>query len=329
VNDQERWRDATAARAAGWVPDPVGPGSAVCCVVGTAGPGSAGATTSAVTLAAVAGGVLVEADADGGVLGLRYGGWLGRDAPSLASLLAALQPGASSQVVASHVQRLPNGVPAVLVSPAAEEAIGPVARLAEVLPLLRAALPGQVLVVDVGRLRPGPAIALAGQAEVVVVVARPTEDGMGCLLARLPVLVTQAPRLVVGVRKEGRYPFGNVRDTVTAQARRLGGSVTVLPVPDDPRGVARLAQPPRRGPRRDSRRAGGLAQAVEPVLQLLPEQAAAGDPVTQPAASAGHSSGHAIGLGGGAHGRRADRRTGAATGQRPDVERGLTGGSGR
>jgi hypothetical protein len=251
--------------------------SGACWVVGTAGPGSAGATTCAVALATLAGALLVEAGCDGGVLGLRYGGWVGRDAPSLASLLASLEDDSDPDAVIQHAQRLPSGVPAVLLNPTAEEAIGPVERLTLTLPALRRALSGRALVVDVGRLRPGAGLTMAGQADAVTIVIHPTAEGVGALLARLPVLLAQLPFLVVLVKEgTGRagYPFTNVRDTILDTAWPTGGALVVLPLPDDPRGVAALTEPAPRRPW-STNRSGALAGAIRELLDTLARTAPA------------------------------------------------------
>jgi hypothetical protein len=112
---------------------------ACCWTVGAAGPGSPGVTTLAVALATVADGLVVEADADGGVLAARYGCWLNDRAPSLASLVTVLRPGVTSAAAADHIQRLPAGTRAVLGAPDVEEAAGPVEQLVAHLDLLRAA----------------------------------------------------------------------------------------------------------------------------------------------------------------------------------------------
>jgi hypothetical protein len=251
--------------------DAAGPGS--CWVVGTAGPGSAGATTTAVAMARHASALMVEADGDGGVLGFRYGGWLGREAPSLASLLAALSQGERAAALEAHAQLLPCGVPVVVSAPGGEDAVGPVEQLGRDLPALREALPGVRLVLDCGRLRPeGTGLGLGRQADALVVVLRPSEEGIGTMFTRLHAFQLAAELLVVGVRGEGRYPFGNVRDAI---ADHSGGSsrVRVVHLPEDPRAVAALARPRHgRGDLRDRRAPAsraGLVAAVAGLCDML------------------------------------------------------------
>ena len=225
------------------------PRLARCWAVGTLGPGSAGASTLAVAIATYLDGLLVEADADGGVLGARYGGWLNESAPSLASLLAALHTHADTAVIEDHLQRLPGGARAVLVAPDTEAAIGPVRRLAEDLTLVRQRLAGQTLVVDIGRVRSdSPSLRLAEQADALVAVVKPEVESLGCLLARLPALLEQIPTLVVAVRGDGPYALADIRAAVNL---RTHGRIPVVAVPEDPRGVRALSQgnKARRSPR--------------------------------------------------------------------------------
>ena len=71
---------------------------------------SSGATTLALALAgSLERAVLIEADADGGVLALRYG--LARE-PGMATL-AASRPGSGGGVL-DHAQALPGGLPVVV-----------------------------------------------------------------------------------------------------------------------------------------------------------------------------------------------------------------------
>jgi hypothetical protein len=241
---------------------------AVCWAVGTVGPGSAGASTLAVAVATHTAGLLVEADSDGGVLGARYGCWLNESAPSLASLLAALDTQVNAASLEGQFQRLPAGARAALLVPDAEGAAGPVRRLADDLPSLRQRLPGQTLVLDLGRVRPdGPSLRLAAEADVLVTVVKPEVESLGCLLARLPALTEQVRRIGVAVRGQGPYALADIRAIIQMNC---GAGILVVPVPDDPRGVAALGQtrPAGRPPRRARavtalmRSAGALAAVL-------------------------------------------------------------------
>jgi hypothetical protein len=266
-------------------PDSLDSGAA-CWAIAAAGHGAPGATTMGVAVAAAVAGLLVEADIDGGVLGTRYGCWLHDEAPSLASLMASLRPGVAAAAVNDHVQLLPSGVRAVLLPPSAEEAAGAVEHLAVSLDLLRATLPGDRLVLDLGRLHAaGPALDLATAADAVVVVARPTVEELAGLLARLPHLAARFERLAVAIRGDGPYRPAEIRAEAAARARR---AVPVVTIPEDPRAVRGLAVPP------DGRRAhrierSPLMRAVRELCNAfrVPDAAGAGEVAT--ARSAGHA----------------------------------------
>lgn len=213
-------------------------GPARCWTVGTLGPGSAGASTLAVAMATCLGGLLVEADADGGVLGARYENWLDERAPSLSSVLAALHTYAGLASVDQQLQRLPGGARAVLSAPDAESVLNPVLRLVEDLDDLRRGLAGETMVLDIGRVRPGSAsLMLAEQADALIAVVRPEAESLGCLMARLPVMLEQVPRLLVAVRGQGPYTLADIRAAI---ALRAGVRIAVVGVPEDAHGVQAL-----------------------------------------------------------------------------------------
>ena len=165
---------------------------------------SGGATTVAMTLAAVLeDAVLVEADADGGVLALRYG--LSRE-PGLVSLAASRQP--PGDVVVDHAQRLPGGM-AVVVGPESPERATQLLRSAgpRITALLSEPCPVN-LVVDLGRLSPsGPGTALAAAAPLALVVARPYAEELIAAAERLASLGDErrpGPRRVGPVLRQRR-----------------------------------------------------------------------------------------------------------------------------
>jgi MinD-like ATPase involved in chromosome partitioning or flagellar assembly len=144
-----------------------------------------GATTAALALAVAAGplpaSLIVEADPDGGDLAARCE--LAVE-PGLSSLAASGRHGAPVDL-ADHVQPLPAGPFALLAPPSpgltrsALAALG--GRLADAL----GAWPGAV-VVDCGRWAPnGPAVPLAAVADTLVVVLRPTVQGIEHVRTRL------------------------------------------------------------------------------------------------------------------------------------------------
>lgn len=189
---------------------------------------SGGATTVAMTLAAVLeDAVLVEADADGGVLALRYG--LSRE-PGLVSLAASRQP--PGDVVLDHAQRLPGGM-AVVVGPESPERATQLLRSAghRITGLLAGPCPVD-LVVDLGRLSPsGPGTALVSAAPLVLVVARPHADELIAAAERLASLGDGAALVLVGA---GPY---SARDVTTQLGCRVIGTVA-----DDVHGARALAE---------------------------------------------------------------------------------------
>ncbi|HEV8554775.1 MAG TPA: hypothetical protein VGR06_00055 [Actinophytocola sp.] len=269
---------------------------AVCWAIAAAGHGAPGATTVGVAVAAAVAGLLVEADIDGGVLGARYGCWLHDEAPSLASLVASLRPGVTAAAVNDHVQLLPSGVRAVLLPPSAEDAAGAVEHLAFNLDLLRAALPGGRLVLDLGRLHAaGTALDLASAADAVVVVARPTVEELAGLLARMPHLAARFERLAVAIRGDGPYRQAEIRAEAAARA---GRAVPVVTIPEDPRTVRGLAVPPE-GRRAHRLERSPLMRAVRELCNAfrVQETAEAGEATT--AESAGRPApGQPAGVGG-------------------------------
>jgi hypothetical protein len=176
---------------------------------------SAGATTLALTLAGCSdGAVLVEADADGGVLALRYG--LSRE-PGLLSLAASRQPSAES--VLEHAQRLPGGLP-VVVAPESPQRAGQLLRTAgQRLAALLAGVEGTQLV-DVGRISPtSPACTIAAAAAVVLIVVRPRAEELVAAVERVVALGDRAGLVLVG---SGPY---SASDVTTQLGCRVFGSI--------------------------------------------------------------------------------------------------------
>ncbi len=224
-----------------------------CWAVGTAGPGSPGATTLALAMAASAGGAVIEADADGGVLAARCDLYLHAGAPGLDSLVAA----ASGPLhILDHVQRCGGDVAVVVAAPTEETVAGALRTLVSVLPELRrqAEVP---LVVDVGRVRQASA-ALLGACDGLVLVSGASREALACALARLPGLFLWVRRIVLAVHGPGPYPLSDVRRLVADQ---VGGmAVPVVAIQDDPRGATALVEGTRR------RRPSALLRAAGQVL---------------------------------------------------------------
>lgn len=254
------WLGARGARG-----EPAFP--ARCWTVGTLGPGSAGATTVAVAVATHVRGLLLEADSDGGVLWARYSGWMDEQAPLLADLLAALPTYGGLAEVMEQLQQLPGGARVALLTPDAESAMGAVRALAEDLEHLRHRLSGETLVVDVGRVRPdGSSLMLAEQAEALIAVVRPDMESLRTLMARLPALQEQIPRLLVAVRGDGPYPLPDIRAAV---ADRAGVGIAVVGVPEDPNGVVAWQRGRNAKRTLSGRSSGSLTHSARILVSLL------------------------------------------------------------
>ncbi len=196
---------------------------------------SCGATTLALALAAsLERAVLVEADADGGLLALRYG--LGRE-PGLLSLAASRQ--VSGDGILDHAQRLPGGLPVVVAPESPERATHLLRSAGARLGGLLAAIDGFDVVVDAGRLGPSsPALCLVPSASVALVVARPRAEELVAAAERVAAIGPAAGLVLAG---SGCY---TPRD-VEAQL----GCPVLGTIADDPRAARALAE-------------GGSAQAL-------------------------------------------------------------------
>jgi hypothetical protein len=202
--------------------------------------GSPGATTVGLGMAAClpesVDGLFVEADPAGGALMARFG--LERE-PSLLTLAAAARSGATAELVEQHVQRLPGGLPVVVSPPDPEQVRAALTVGRDWAALLRTWTieptdRGRVRVVvwDCGRLDPGSAaLPIVRSADAMVLLARPCDDQLAHLAARLPVVSgwSRMPCLVlVGA---GHSP---------AAVHEVLGSEVMGHAPHDPRGAALL-----------------------------------------------------------------------------------------
>jgi len=197
--------------------------------------GSPGVSTLALGIAAgwpAAGVVLVEADPDGGDLAARFGR---HPDPGLLSFVAAVRSGATAHLLRGHAQRLPLDVDAVLAPPGAGASAAVHALALGGAGMLRAAAREASVVVDVGRLvHGGPALAVAGFAADVVLVARPVLEDLTQIQARLGWLrEAVGGRLWLALVGSGPYP-------ATEVARDLGMRVLGEVPGDDRHGVGVL-----------------------------------------------------------------------------------------
>lgn len=189
---------------------------------------SGGATTLAMTLAGVLDdAVLVEADADGGVLALRYG--LSRE-PGLVSLAASRQ--AAPDVILDHAQRLPGGLAVVVGPESAERATQLLRSAGQRIAGLLAGANDIDLVVDLGRLSPSsPGTPLAAAASLTLVVARPRAEELVAAAERVASLGEGSGLVLVG---PGPYSAADVTNQLGC---RVLGTVA-----HDPRGARALAE---------------------------------------------------------------------------------------
>ena len=179
--------------------------------------------------------LMVEADADGGVLAARAGLSLHPDAPGLSALLARLADNNDDpQRDVGVGQLLASGVwvaPSVTAMEPATALAGQFAgRLSEV--RTRCTVP---LVVDVGRLRPGsPAWLLASAADVVVVVVSPSVASIDALLGRSARLCQLGDVVVVVVNGAGAFSGSEI----AVELDRRRSTLRVVGVlPHDPAGA--------------------------------------------------------------------------------------------
>ncbi len=116
--------------------------------------------------------LLLEADADGGALALRY---QLPTKPGLISLAAAARRGLSKDQIWDHAQSLPGGLPAVLAPDGPEQANEVLRGSGRELGRWLSSLPDIDVIADVGRLSIGSAaFELVSAADAVLGVVRPT-----------------------------------------------------------------------------------------------------------------------------------------------------------
>ncbi|HVW33622.1 MAG TPA: hypothetical protein VHL53_13870 [Acidimicrobiia bacterium] len=143
--------------------------------------GSPGVTTLARALAGVwpRPALLVELDPAGGDLAARGGFAL---EPGLASLALAARSGLNPEMLASHTQTLPDGA-SLVVAPVHPWQVGAALEVvAASLAPAAAGLAGVDVLADCGRLDgSSPVLGVVEKADAVVLVARPTLDGLAHL----------------------------------------------------------------------------------------------------------------------------------------------------
>jgi MinD-like ATPase involved in chromosome partitioning or flagellar assembly len=197
--------------------------------------GSPGVTTTALAVAAswVRAGrrrLLLEADADGGSVALRY---QMPTKPGLISLAAAARKELDRNELWDHAQLLPGGLAAVLAPEGPEQAAMALRSISRELgPWLRD-LPDVDVVADLGRLSvASPALELARSADALLLVARPVANQLQPAAQRLAAIARLGPKVgwvMIGDRPyapsevEAAYGFPVV--TVLPADRRTAGAL--------------------------------------------------------------------------------------------------------
>ena len=137
--------------------------------------------------------LLLEADADGGTLALRY---RLPTKPGLLSLAAATRHGLAPEQLWDHAQSLPGGLPVVLGPEGPEQATEVLRSNGRELGQWLRSLPGVDVIADVGRLSLGSAaFELARSADAVLGVARPVAAQLQPAAQRLTALGPYGPRV--------------------------------------------------------------------------------------------------------------------------------------
>ncbi len=162
--------------------------------------------------------LLVEADADGGVLAARYGLSL---QPGLTELAGAARMGIDAHELHRYTQTMSSGVSVIVAHPAAEQTAAALRTSATHLAETLVKLPRTDVIVDLGRLRPGtPATALAAACDAVIVVVRSSADELVTLLSRLATLERVAP-IELALVGRSPYPADEVRRAVGVEQIHL------------------------------------------------------------------------------------------------------------
>ena len=182
--------------------------------------GSCGATTLAYDLVARAGNgaLLIEADPDGGCLAACLDVAL---KPGLMELAGAARTGIDADAVWRFAQTTRDGVAVVVAHPSAEQTN---AALRAALGHVLAAVAGvdTIVVVDIGRIRPGSAsLAAAASADHTIVVSNNSLEATVALAHRSQLLSACASPMVV---LNTAQPYG-VADVADATHQRVWGVI--------------------------------------------------------------------------------------------------------
>lgn len=236
--------------------------------------GSPGVTTFSVALAArwpaPARVVLVEADPSGGDVATRFSL---PPSPGLLTLAADVRSGNPDPALLwRHAQALPGGLPVIAAPPDADQARAALLALApnSTFTVLRLAAhtSGNVVIVDCGRIDHGsPAMGIAREADVLMLLTHAHADHLAHLARKLPAVGRWAPRPVLLLVGDGYS---------TAEVARELGVPPLGRVPHDSLGAAVLcgrrprSRWSRGGPSRSA--LGRFANKVTTLLAATPSE---------------------------------------------------------
>ncbi len=152
--------------------------------------------------------LLIEADADGGMIAARHALPL---QPGLTELAGAARLGLSAGELGRYVQVMASGVPLIVAHPAGEQTSAALRTAAGHLATTLADYPSCDTLIDLGRLRPSaPSTPLANACESIVVVVRCVAEELVTMLSRLSALQRIAP-IELALVGQSPYPVDEVR----------------------------------------------------------------------------------------------------------------------
>ncbi|MCB0994227.1 MAG: hypothetical protein KDB21_03985 [Acidimicrobiales bacterium] len=174
--------------------------------------------------------LLLEADASGGTLALRYG--LGLE-PGLVTFAVAAQRHLDPDAVWNHGQTLPGGLPVIVAPDNPDRAASVLTRSAGTIANRLAEQSDLDVIVDLGRLgTEAPSMDILRAADVTLMVARPTVEQLQPATHRLRSLPVPDDRL-------GWVLIGQAPHSAAEVREALGYDVAGV-IADDPRGAAAL-----------------------------------------------------------------------------------------
>lgn len=198
--------------------------------------GAPGVTTTALAVAATwpdseqRRKLLLEADASGGALALRYQLSLER---SLVTLAIAGRAGLDADELWEHVQELPGGLGVIVAPDGADQAHAALETSSRQLGSWLAEQTDLDVIADIGRMTsPSPAMGLVDAADAVLMVARPEAEQLQPAARRLESLAGTCPAVGWVLIGNGPHGWEEVESTY--------GFPVVAVIADDPRTATSL-----------------------------------------------------------------------------------------